>query len=152
MSLDCVEISLSRVFASGQAYVALSRARSLHGLRVLDFDPMVVRCDPQVLNFYATLQRGRGLSLVRGSHPVVGLVAVGRLGARTEGRPRDPEVGVAEPSLAPLGAGTRGRRCWPQAAAQGTGHTRDWASLALIQGSPDDNEAASDQENIDPGL
>ncbi|XP_037689640.1 ATP-dependent DNA helicase PIF1 [Choloepus didactylus] len=63
MSLDCVEISLGRVFASGQAYVALSRARSLQGLRVLDFDPMVVRCDPRVLHFYATLQRGRRLSL-----------------------------------------------------------------------------------------
>ncbi|XP_072818336.1 ATP-dependent DNA helicase PIF1 isoform X3 [Vicugna pacos] len=82
MSLDCVEISLSRVFASGQAYVALSRARSLQGLRVLDFDPMVVRCDPRVLSFYATLRQDRGLSL----------------------------------------------------------------------GSPDDSEAASDQENVDPNL
>ncbi|XP_042543706.1 ATP-dependent DNA helicase PIF1 [Dipodomys spectabilis] len=63
MSLDCVEISLGRVFASGQAYVALSRARSLQGLRVLDFDPMVVRCDPRVLHFYTTLQQRRGLSL-----------------------------------------------------------------------------------------
>nr|XP_008534183.1 PREDICTED: ATP-dependent DNA helicase PIF1 [Equus przewalskii] len=63
MSLDCVEISLARVFASGQAYVALSRARSLQGLRVLDFDPMAVRCDPRVLSFYANLWRGRGLSL-----------------------------------------------------------------------------------------
>lgn len=63
MSLDCVEISLGRVFASGQAYVALSRARSLQGLRVLDFDPTVVRCDPRVLHFYATLRRARGLSL-----------------------------------------------------------------------------------------
>ncbi|XP_044915102.1 ATP-dependent DNA helicase PIF1 isoform X3 [Felis catus] len=63
MTLDCVEISLGRVFASGQAYVALSRARSLQGLRVLDFDPMVVRCDPRVLSFYATLQRGRGLKM-----------------------------------------------------------------------------------------
>ncbi|XP_054421653.1 ATP-dependent DNA helicase PIF1 [Pteronotus mesoamericanus] len=63
MSLDCVEISLSRVFASGQAYVALSRARSLQGLRVLDFDPTVVRCDPRVLRFYATLQRSSGLGL-----------------------------------------------------------------------------------------
>ncbi|XP_006831600.1 PREDICTED: ATP-dependent DNA helicase PIF1 [Chrysochloris asiatica] len=63
MSLDCVEISLGRVFANGQAYVALSRARSLQGLRVLDFDPMVVSCDPRVLRFYANLQRDRGLSL-----------------------------------------------------------------------------------------
>ncbi|XP_040825216.1 ATP-dependent DNA helicase PIF1 [Ochotona curzoniae] len=61
MSLDCVEISLGRVFAPGQAYVALSRARNLQGLRVLDFDPMVVRCDPRVLHFYATLRRGQGL-------------------------------------------------------------------------------------------
>ncbi|KAM6202203.1 ATP-dependent DNA helicase PIF1 [Rhynchocyon petersi] len=63
MSLDCVEISLARVFASGQAYVALSRARSLQGLRVLDFDPMAVCCDPRVLRFYATLRQDRGLSL-----------------------------------------------------------------------------------------
>ncbi|XP_003418406.4 ATP-dependent DNA helicase PIF1 isoform X5 [Loxodonta africana] len=63
MSLDCVEISLGRVFASGQAYVALSRARSLQGLRVLDFDPMVVCCDPRVLRFYATLRRDSGPSL-----------------------------------------------------------------------------------------
>lgn len=75
MSLDCVEMSLGRVFASGQAYVALSRARSLQALRVLDFDPMVVRCDPRVLRFYATLRRGRGLCLVRGSYPVVGHMA-----------------------------------------------------------------------------
>ncbi|KAM5178641.1 ATP-dependent DNA helicase PIF1 [Callospermophilus lateralis] len=63
MSLDCVEISLGRVFASGQAYVALSRARSLQGLRVLDFDPMVVHCDPRVLHYYATLRQGRDLHL-----------------------------------------------------------------------------------------
>ena len=72
MSLDCVEVSLGRVFACGQAYVALSRARSLQGLRVLDFDPVVVRCDPRVLSFYATLRQNGALSLVRGTHPMVG--------------------------------------------------------------------------------
>ena len=56
MSLDCVEISLSRVFESGQSYVALSRARSLEGLRVIDFDKRCVRANPDVLRFYRTLQ------------------------------------------------------------------------------------------------
>ncbi|XP_068409641.1 ATP-dependent DNA helicase PIF1 isoform X3 [Eschrichtius robustus] len=132
MSLDCVEISLGRVFASGQAYVALSRARSLQGLCVLDFDPMVVRCDPRVLSFYATLRQDRGLSLVRGSHPMVGHVAMGSLGARTEGRPKDHGEGVAEPPLAPLAAGARGRRCWPPGYDSGVAQAHDWVSLALI--------------------
>nr|XP_033771918.1 LOW QUALITY PROTEIN: ATP-dependent DNA helicase PIF1 [Geotrypetes seraphini] len=57
MSLDCVEISLARVFECGQAYVALSRAQSLQGLRVMDFDPKVVRANLDVLQFYSRLRK-----------------------------------------------------------------------------------------------
>ncbi|KAI2667431.1 ATP-dependent DNA helicase PIF1 [Labeo rohita] len=59
MTLDCVEISLARVFESGQAYVALSRARSLEGLRVMDFDPRVVQANQDVLLFYKRLRKER---------------------------------------------------------------------------------------------
>ncbi|XP_041942587.1 ATP-dependent DNA helicase PIF1 isoform X1 [Alosa sapidissima] len=59
MTLDCVEISLARVFESGQAYVALSRARSLEGLRVLDFNPHIVKANQDVLAFYNKMRKER---------------------------------------------------------------------------------------------
>lgn len=57
LTLDCVEMSLSKVFEAGQAYVALSRAQSLESLRVLDFDSKQVWANPQVLEFYRDLRR-----------------------------------------------------------------------------------------------
>ena len=63
MSLDSVEISLARVFEAGQAYVALSRARTLAGLRVLDFTPSAISADSEVLSFYKRLAKELGIPL-----------------------------------------------------------------------------------------
>ena len=56
MTLDCVEISLAKVFECGQAYVALSRARSLKNLRLVDFEPSTVKTNDVVLKYYQTLK------------------------------------------------------------------------------------------------
>lgn len=57
LTLDCVEMSLSKVFEAGQAYVALSRAKSLDSVRILDFDAKQVWANPQVLQFYKLFRR-----------------------------------------------------------------------------------------------
>uniref|UniRef100_T1GYR2 ATP-dependent DNA helicase n=1 Tax=Megaselia scalaris TaxID=36166 RepID=T1GYR2_MEGSC len=57
LTLDCVEMSLGKVFEAGQAYVALSRAKSLDSLRILDFDSKQVWANPQVLQYYKTFRR-----------------------------------------------------------------------------------------------
>lgn len=57
LTLDCVEMSLGRVFDAGQAYVALSRAQSLESLRVLDFNTQQVWADRTVLEFYKKFRR-----------------------------------------------------------------------------------------------
>lgn len=57
LTLDCVEMSLAKIFEAGQAYVALSRAQSLDTLRVLDFDSRHVWADPSVLEFYQKFRR-----------------------------------------------------------------------------------------------
>lgn len=57
LTLDCLEMSLAKVFEAGQAYVALSRAQSLDSLRILDFDAKQVFADPNVLQFYRNFRR-----------------------------------------------------------------------------------------------
>lgn len=54
-SLDFVRVDLGQVFEKGQAYVALSRATSMEGLQVLNFDPGRVVAHEKVKDFYETL-------------------------------------------------------------------------------------------------
>ena len=56
MTLDCVQMDLGKsVFAVGQAYTALSRARCLQSIVLLDFDEASFRVDPVVKEFYRKL-------------------------------------------------------------------------------------------------
>jgi ATP-dependent DNA helicase PIF1 len=51
MTLDAVQCDVSRAFAPGQAYVALSRTRTLEGLS-LDSMPSIIEADPRAVKFH----------------------------------------------------------------------------------------------------
>ena len=55
-SLDCVEIDLGEIFECGQAYVALSRARTLKGLvlKSIRFDQ--IKAHPLALDYYKKIK------------------------------------------------------------------------------------------------
>ncbi|KAF7310006.1 ATP-dependent DNA helicase PIF1 [Mycena indigotica] len=56
-TLERVKVDLGRVFEKGQAYVALSRATSLQGLQILNFDPSKVMAHHKVTEWSKTLQQ-----------------------------------------------------------------------------------------------
>ena len=56
MSLDAAEIDLSRAFVYGQGYVALSRVRSLAGLKMLGMNPTALNVDPKIVAMDAKLR------------------------------------------------------------------------------------------------
>lgn len=52
MQFDYMEMDIDRAFAPGQAYVALSRAKSLEGLRVNNWSKKGIFADSDALDFY----------------------------------------------------------------------------------------------------
>jgi ATP-dependent DNA helicase PIF1 len=54
-SLDYAEIDLSGVFEYGQAYVALSRVKSLEGLSIIDIDYEYIQAHPEAVAYYESL-------------------------------------------------------------------------------------------------
>lgn len=57
MTLDAAEIDLSKSFVEGMGYVALSRVKSLKGLRLLGINEMALRIHPEVSAFDEQLHR-----------------------------------------------------------------------------------------------
>jgi len=51
MSLDAMEVDLSKSFVRGMGYVALSRVRSLGGMKLLGFNALALEVDSDVLEF-----------------------------------------------------------------------------------------------------
>lgn len=49
MSLDCAEMDLSRTFEYGMGYVALSRVRSLSGIKLLGLNKMALKIDKMMI-------------------------------------------------------------------------------------------------------
>ena len=53
VSLDYATVDLEEVFEYGQAYVALSRVRTLEGLNIIGLDFKKIKAHPQAKEFYA---------------------------------------------------------------------------------------------------
>ena len=69
LTLDLVDLDPTGCFTAGQVYVALSRVRTLTGLRLKRWDPSVISADKRVLQFYGVTRRPRPRLEVPDEHP-----------------------------------------------------------------------------------
>ena len=56
MTLDRLVVDCAKIFERGQAYVAMSRVKTLEGLYIKNFEPAKVLVDSKVAKFYENLQ------------------------------------------------------------------------------------------------
>jgi ATP-dependent DNA helicase PIF1 len=97
MTLDCALINLAECFECGQAYVAISRVRSLDGLFLLSLDRAAIRAHPSVVRFYDAL-------FATTSTPTAGLTAGPTASPSAPGKPAPVAAAVPPPPPpAPLG-------------------------------------------------
>ncbi len=64
MTLDKLVVDCSRIFERGQAYVAMSRVKTLDGLFIKNFEPQKVLVDSRVADFYEKLEETKNVELV----------------------------------------------------------------------------------------
>jgi hypothetical protein len=57
MTLDAVEMDLSKSFEHGMGYVALSRVRSLDGIKLLGINEMALEVNPAVCDLDKELEK-----------------------------------------------------------------------------------------------
>lgn len=86
-TLERVTVNLGRVFERGQAYVALSRATSQQGLRVLGFDKSKVMAHPRVVDFYGKLSSANDIVLGPSQPGTLSQFIANRRGAATSAPP-----------------------------------------------------------------
>ena len=65
-TLDCARVDLAGTFCEGQAYVALSRARTLEGLEIRNFAPSCIKTSAMVRGFYEAIAKGTEHEYVKG--------------------------------------------------------------------------------------
>jgi ATP-dependent DNA helicase PIF1 len=59
-TMDVAEMDIGKsIFEYGQAYVGLSRVRTLDGLYLTEFNPVAIRADPKVVGFYERIREAR---------------------------------------------------------------------------------------------
>lgn len=56
-TFDNIYVDCSRIFTFGQVYVALSRAKSLNGLYIKNFNANKSRCEPKMVQWYIQIEK-----------------------------------------------------------------------------------------------